>query len=170
MELKRITIGLLITIIFLLTVSCTEKDIFKVEGDNFTYQGKIILLNSDIDEVCKSIDIGYETESIPGFIGYYFDDYRLNFYVSESSSKIDSVMFQFYNTKNDFEFDLSIDDFKISTNSSWDLILNKLNKDRISYIIKERKTTKSFIIKDHRITSIKYNLKDLNKPYRIQFR
>ncbi|MGL1890010.1 MAG: hypothetical protein OCD02_00215 [Spirochaetaceae bacterium] len=170
MELKRVLGGLLITIVFISTVSCNEKYDFKVEGENFTYQEKTILLGSDIEEVCKSIDIGYEIESIPKSIGYYFDDYRLNFYVPEGTKKIGSVMFQFYNTNDDFEFDFLIDEFNISTDSSWNFILNKLNNEGMSYSIKERKTTKSFIIKNHRITSIKYYIKDLNKPYRLQFR
>lgn len=167
--IKKIIVFVLV-MLFSIAYTMGQSNIFRVKDNEFMYNGTAIDLNNDIEKVCQDINLNYETEDIPGFIGYYFNDHRLNFYITEGSTKISSVMFQFYDTTDDFNFDLIIDDIIISTSTSWNDILDTLSSNGIGYTVKERKRNKSIKLINHRITSIKYNLDDLNRPYRIQFR
>lgn len=149
-----------------------EQYIFEYEKGTLKINNKLINLHDSIEEVLKDLKAQYEEEFMPGYKDYNLINYPMNILVNQTSKKIESVLFEFYNSENNSKEEL-IDviifkDISIKKDVSFNEMEKILNKNNIKYSIDERKEYYNLLIENHSIMSIIYVKKDISRPYTIE--
>lgn len=171
--MKRI-IGFIV-FLNMLFISCDEHtnniDNYVVNKNILKINDLNINLDSSPEKINSIVKMSYETERMPGFLAYYFDNNVLMYYVNNYTGKLDSIQIQFFDEGFELENKvfLSVDDFEINADLKYKELLSILENLGINYKIDNREVTKIIRLDNHRIIAFIYFQNDLSRPFRVQF-